>query len=149
VLALTYADPMRDPIYDRRGHEAAHLAALRWYGYTADLVQLDLKHADRGNFGHVEGIHRTRGDEKREPHDLATIAAIGPLLGGTSLEHPSAISDIRCVDANRADGWSFEAWRAFDRTCARPRTTRAVRLHLAPARRRTVSARRPVRRTAR
>jgi hypothetical protein len=33
------------------------------------------------------------------------------LLAGVSLDHPSARSDIACVDSNREAGWSVEAWR--------------------------------------
>lgn len=110
-MALTL-DPLRDPVLDRIGHEAGHLAALAWFGYNADLVRLDLKHADfGGNFGHIEGIHRTMGDPKREARDRSTIAAVGPLLGGVDLDHFSARSDLRCVDLNREAGWSADAWR--------------------------------------
>jgi hypothetical protein len=105
-------DPLRDPASDRRAHEAGHLSALAWYGYTADLVQLDLRHADfGGRFGHVEGIRRVTGDPKRESHDRAVIAAAGPLLAGVDLDHPSAITDSQCVDANWADGRPLPAWR--------------------------------------
>ena len=55
----------------------------------ADLVQLDLKHADFGDrFGHVERIRRISGDPNRERHDRAVIAAIGPVLAGVDLDHP-------------------------------------------------------------
>lgn len=85
---------------------------MRWFGYSADLVRLDLRHADfGGNFGHVEGVRRVTGDSAHEARDRAVIAAIGPLLGGVGLEHASARTDVRCVDANVTDGWSVEAWR--------------------------------------
>jgi hypothetical protein len=59
-----------------------------------------------GSFAHIEGIRRSlrpRGhadahrwrSQERESRNRGVIAAIGPLLGGTSLEHPAAISDMR------------------------------------------------------
>lgn len=39
------------------------------------------------------------------------IAAIGPLLGETSLDHPSAAADRRCIDLWCMDGWPLEVWR--------------------------------------
>jgi len=74
-------------------------------------VRLDLRHADWGNFGHVEGIRRVTGDPSREPYDRATIATLGPVLAGVGLDHPSARTDVRNVDANVTDGWAVEAWR--------------------------------------
>jgi hypothetical protein len=72
----------------------------------------------------AEGVRRATGDPAREPHDRSTIAAVGPLLAGVTLDHFSARSDIRCIDLNRADGWSVEAWRwlATERARALART---------------------------
>jgi hypothetical protein len=92
---------------------------MRWLGYTADLVQRDLRWADWGTFGHVGGIRRTTGDPEGEPHDRAVIAAIGPLLAGVDLDDPSARSDAACVDANWADGWPLEGWRFISTEGAR------------------------------
>ena len=47
----------------------------------------------------------------REARNRSVIAAIGPLLGSTSLDHPSARADRRSVDLNREPGWGVDAWR--------------------------------------
>jgi hypothetical protein len=110
VVALTL-DPLRDPVLDRVGHEAAHVAALAWLGYSAQTVRFDFRWADLGFAGAIDGVRRLTGDPARESRDRAVIAAVGPLLGGTGLDHPSARADLRSVDANREAGWSPDAWR--------------------------------------
>lgn len=81
-------DLLRDPVVDRRAHEGAHLAALRWLGYSADILKLDLKHGDFGFFGGCDGVRRTTGDPEREARDRSTIAALGPLLAGRGPRAP-------------------------------------------------------------
>lgn len=98
-------------IFDRVGHEAAHLAALRWLGYSAEIVRFDFRWADLGFAGAIDGVRRVTGDPARESRDRSVIAAIGPLRGGSSLDHPSAGVDRRAVDLNREPGWSVDAWR--------------------------------------
>jgi hypothetical protein len=110
LVALTL-DPLRDPVLDRVGHEAAHAAGLRWFGYSARSAQFDLRWGDRGHFGAFDGVHRVSGDPSRESRDRSVIAALGPLLGGTSLDHPSARADLRSIDLNREPDWSVDAWR--------------------------------------
>jgi hypothetical protein len=121
---------LRDPILDRVGHEAAHAASLRWYGYTARVVTFDLRWGDFGHFGAFDGVRRASGDPARESRDRSVIAAIGPLLGGVSLDHPSARADRRAIDLNITDGWSAESWRwlSFERArdLARHEPFRAV-----------------------
>jgi hypothetical protein len=80
-------------------------------GYSADLLGFDFKYADFGFAGSFDGVRRVSGDPEREARDRATIAALGPLLGGESLDDRSALGDRRCIDLNREDGWSVAAWR--------------------------------------
>jgi hypothetical protein len=110
VVALTL-DPLRSPILDRAGHEAGHLAGLRWFGYTADVVKLDLRWGDHGWHGLLDHVRRTTGDEAREPFDRALIAAAGPVLAGGSLDDPSAAADRRNLDLWVMSNWPIEAWR--------------------------------------
>ena len=104
-------DPYRDPVLDRVGHEAGHLAGMRWYGYTADVVTFDFRWGDYGHYGAFDGVHRTTGDPAREAFDRARIAALGPMYGGESLDDPSAAADLRCIDLWCVAGWPLEAWR--------------------------------------
>jgi hypothetical protein len=108
VVAL---DPLRDPVIDRVGHEAGHLAGMAWFGHSANLAQFALRWADHGHFGAFDGVRRTTGDPKREPRDRSTIAALGPVFGGTALDDPSAAADRRSIDLNVTDGWNLETWR--------------------------------------
>jgi hypothetical protein len=110
VVALTL-DPLRSPVVDRVAHESAHLAAMRWFGFSAQTVRFDLRWADRGFAGAIDGVHLVSGDPARESRDRAVIAAVGPLLGGTSLDHPLARADLRSIDLNREPGWNVDAWR--------------------------------------
>jgi hypothetical protein len=123
-------DPFRDPVYDRRAHESGHLAGLVWFGYSADSLKLDVRHADFGWAGALDRVHRVTGDPTRKARDRAVIAAVGPLLAGVDLDHPSAAADRRAIDLNRADGWSAESWRwlSFERALdlARHEPFRAV-----------------------
>ena len=50
------------PASDRCSHEAAHLAAMKVFGFTADQLRFDLKYGDWGWFGGADGIRRTTGD---------------------------------------------------------------------------------------
>jgi hypothetical protein len=74
-------------------------------------VRFDFKYADFGFAGSFDGVRRVTGNPNREAHDRATIAALGPLIGGESLDDRSARGARRCIDLNREDGWSVEAWR--------------------------------------
>jgi hypothetical protein len=98
-------------IFDRVGHEDAHLAAMRWLGYSAEIVRFDFRWADFGFAGAIDGVRRVTGDPARDSRDRSVIAAIGPLRGSSSLDHPSARVDRRAVDLNREPGWSVDAWR--------------------------------------
>jgi hypothetical protein len=109
--AVVALDPLRDPVIDRVGHEAGHLAGMAWFGYSANLAQFALRWADHGHFGAFDGVRRTTGDPKREPRDRSTIAALGPVFGGTALDDPSAAADRRSIDLNVTDGWNLETWR--------------------------------------
>jgi hypothetical protein len=96
-----------------RGHESGHLSGLRHFGYTADSVTFDFRWADFGHFGSVDGLHRVSGDAAREPFDRSVLAALGPVLGGTDLDHPSAAADLRCIDLWCPDDWPLELWRLY------------------------------------
>jgi hypothetical protein len=119
LVALTL-DPLRSPVVDRVAHEAGHLAAMKVLGYSADVVRFDFKWADFGWHGALDGVHRTTGDETREPFDRARIAAAGPLYGGESLDDRSAATDRRCIDLWVMPNWPIEIWRmrATDRARA-------------------------------
>jgi hypothetical protein len=97
--------------FNKVGHEAAHLAAMRWLGYGAETVRLDFRWGDFGFAGAIDGVRRVTGDPARESRDRSVIGAIGPLLGDTGLDHPSARVDLRSIDLNREPGWSVDAWR--------------------------------------
>lgn len=87
------------------------LRGLRWFGFSADTMRLDLRWGDFGHFGAFDGVRRTTGDPGSERSDRAVIAALGPVLGGTSLEHPSSAADRRAIDLNVEPGWGVDAWR--------------------------------------
>jgi hypothetical protein len=109
-VALTL-DPLRSPVVDRVAHEAGRLAAMKVFGYSADVVRFDFKWADFGWHGALDGVHRTTGDETREAFDRARIAAAGPVHGGESLDDRSAAADRRSVDRWCVGGWPLLAWR--------------------------------------
>ena len=104
-------DPFRNPVLDRVGHEAGHVAGLRWFGYSADVVTFDFRWGDYGHYGSFDGVHRTTGDPKREAFDHSTIAALGPLYGDESLHDRAAVADLRCIDLWVMPTWPLEAWR--------------------------------------
>ena len=110
MAALTFVD-WRDPVIDRIGHESGHAAGLIWLGYSADRLRLDFRWADFGFAGKFDGVRRVTGSPEREAYDRSTIAALGPLLGGESLDDRSAAGDRRCIDLNCTDNWPLEAWR--------------------------------------
>jgi hypothetical protein len=60
---------------------------------------------------YIDERWRTTGAEDREPFDRATIAAVGPLYGGESLDDRSATTDRRCIDLWVMPNWPLEIWR--------------------------------------
>ena len=80
-------NPSRDPVLDCRGHmpDTGGHALVR---LQRRRPEVRLQQGRLGFAGSFDGVRRVTGDPKLKAHDRNTIAALGPLLGGESLDDP-------------------------------------------------------------